>query len=107
MWHFYKKKGLDKLATFDRKGGFNKPYGIFKAKNFKDEKTRGDEAHKQRPIAPATRHPMKTLLHRVGRAFALVAKKAPGENFILHGTREVPNFLHEAQEQLQKYGDIL
>ena len=31
--HIYKKKGWDKIAPFDKKGDFNIPYCLFKAKN--------------------------------------------------------------------------
>ena len=36
----YKERGWDQFATFNKKGGFNRPYVIFKAKNITDPEMR-------------------------------------------------------------------
>ena len=102
----YKKMGWQKYATFNKqKGGFNKPYILFKAKNA-EQKVRDKKLLKVRPIAPGTKHPMRTLLRRVGRALAFVTARLPGAHFVLNSSYEVPAFIDEAQQKLQGRGPI-
>ena len=60
--HYYNFKGWERYAKFNNKGGFNEPYILFKSKNVIDPKIRQEKWHVVRPIAPATKHPMKNLL---------------------------------------------
>ena len=55
----YRKKKWNRYATFDKKGGFNVPYLLFKAKNITDIEIREKKWEKARPIAPQTKHPMR------------------------------------------------
>ena len=101
----YKKRGWDEYAKFNMQGGLGVPYVLFKAKNMIDQKTRKLKWTKVRPIAPGTKHPMKKLLHYVGRAWSFVTTQVPGDHLVINKTSEVPKFLKEASE-LAKYGDI-
>ena len=95
----YKEKGWDKLAPFDRRGGFNKPYGLFKAKNV-ENRVRKEKLLKGRPIAPQTKHPMRKLLSIVGRAWSYVTSQLPGDQFVINGTQGVPAFLEKVKTDL-------
>ena len=102
----YKRNGWDSYAKFDSsKGGLNVPYVLFKAKNMVDRKTRRLKWMKVRPIAPGTKHPMKKLLHYVGRAWSFVTSQIPGEHFVINKTSEVPTFLREA-EKVSAHGEL-
>ena len=106
MRMIYKRKGWDEYAKFERKGGFNVPYVIFKAKNMIDMATREEKAvSKTRPIAPGTRHPAKKLLHYVGRAWSFATSQMNGEHFVINKSSEVPAFLQEAQ-RLSSKGEL-
>ena len=78
----YKLKGWDKYAKFEKKGGFNRPYLLFKAKNMIDKEIREKKWDSARPIAPGTKHPMKRLLSLVGRALYFMVMEWKGEHFI-------------------------
>ena len=39
----YKERGWNKIISFDKKGGFNKPYVLFKAKNVTDPMVRANK----------------------------------------------------------------
>ena len=67
---YYKSQGWDKIARFDNKGRLGVPYLLFKAKNVTDPEVRKKKWDKARPIAPTFRHPMRALLHLVGKAAA-------------------------------------
>ena len=96
VWRqFYKKQKWDKLARFNTKGKLGVPYALFKAKNIIDPEVRKHKWNKARPITPTFDHPMKKLLHMMGKAWYFVAKKMKGEHFIIDNTWEVPNFLDE------------
>ena len=47
----YKKRGWDRYAAFNRQGGFNQPYILFKEKNVRDPNVRKEKWDKVRPIA--------------------------------------------------------
>jgi len=66
---------------------------LFKAKNITDPKTREEKIDKARPIAPTFAHPMRSLLHLVGKAWYFMAKTMQGEHFIINSTQDVPYFL--------------
>ena len=102
----YKKMGWNKFASFRKDGGFNKPYILFKTKNVADSKIRDEKIYKTRPIAPTTKHPMRTLLRRVGRAWAFVAANMEGEHFTLNKCTDVPEFLRETEKKLGELGEI-
>jgi len=102
----YKKQGWDKYAKFDNKGGFNQPYILFKAKNMIDPKQRRLKWAKVRPIAPGTKHPMRKLLHYVGRAWSYVTREIPGEHCVINKTSEVPEFFREVNRTLTKEGKL-
>ena len=48
---------------------------------------------------PTFRHPMRALLHLVGKALYFVANQMPGEHFIIPSTRDVPAFLRSTTEK--------
>ena len=102
----YKKKGWDQYAKFNNKGGFNQPYILFKAKNMINKETRRMKWTKVRPIAPGTKHPMKKLLHYVGRAWSFITARIPGDHMVINKTSEVPQFLEQANNELSKLGKI-
>lgn len=102
----YKAKKWDRFATFGKKGGFNRPYILFKAKNMGDPETRGKKWHKARPIAPATKHPMKGLFHKAGRAWSFITNHLEGEHFVMQHTGKVRPFLEETQELLRGKGTL-
>jgi hypothetical protein len=107
MWHLiYKKQGWDKYAKFNPQGGFNQPYGLFKSKNMTDQKTREEKHGKIRPIAPGTKHPMRKLLHYVGRAWSFATAKMEGNHFAINKTADVIPFLKAIQKKLEGKGDL-
>ena len=69
--HFYKGQGWGELARFDRNGKLGVPYCLFKAKNIIDPEVRAAKWHKARPITPTFHHPMKRLMHMVGKVGTL------------------------------------
>ena len=69
------------------------------------EKTRQLKWCKARPIAPGTKHPMRRLLHYVGRAWSFVATQNPGEHLVINKTGDVPKFFRDA-EKLHQYGEL-
>ena len=101
----YKRYGWNKIATFNKSGGFNRPYILFKAKNVTDPEIRKSKWKKVRPIAPGTRHPMHRLLGLVGRAWSFVTSQMPGDHMVINKCQEVPQFLKEA-ERLSDLGQI-
>ena len=107
LWKWqYKQRKWNTFAGFKQTGGLNYPYILFKAKNVTNKDVREQKIFKVRPIAPGTRHPMKPLLHLVGRAWHFVSKHMPEENFIINHGKEVPDFLKAAQQQLSTRGGI-
>ena len=102
----YKKRGWDKFATFDNKGNFNTPYAIFKAKNIVDPDVRKDKWHKGRPIAPQTKHPMRRLFHITGRALSFITSCTTKDEFTLHTSQQVPQFLQQTQSELGPLGTL-
>ena len=106
-WHQeYKQKKWNRFATFGKKGGFNRPYILFKAKNMGDPETREKKWQKARPIAPATKHPMKALFHKTGRAWSYITNHLEGEHFVIQHTGKVKPFLEETQEALKGKGKL-
>ena len=55
---------------------------------------------KMRPIAPSTRHPMRTLLRRAGKAWHFISTHVPGEHFVINSTRGVPALFERAMNTL-------
>ena len=49
---------------------------------------------------------MRTLLRRVGRAWAFVAANMEGEHFTLNKCSDVPEFFRETEKKLGKLGEI-
>ena len=102
-----KSKGWDKYAKCDTSGGaINQPYILLKAKNVTDPKKRQLSWMKVRPIAPATKHPLKRLLHYVGRAWSFISTQLTGEHFVISKTTEVPGFMREATAKVGPRGRI-
>ena len=102
----YKNRQWHRYASFDRKGGFCRPYILFKAKNMTDPAVREEKWKKCRPIAPQTKHPMKRLFHLTGRAWSYITSHLESDNFVMSRTDEVPRYLHEAEEKLRGKGEI-
>ena len=105
LWYYDKE--LNKMAKFDGKGNFNVPYVLFKAKNFVNPDTRAEKWQKARPIAPATAHPMRDLMGRVGRAWYFAVNQARDDQFDLIGVRDVPQFLKEGTDMFGRTEDEL
>ena len=97
----YQKHGWARYAKFNHQGGLNQPYILFKAKNMVEHETRGQKWMKVRPIAPGTKHPMRQLMHYVGRAWSFVTARLPGEHLVINKTSKVPEFLEDAQKVAQ------
>jgi hypothetical protein len=102
----YKKRGWNKFASYDTKGAFNVPYAILKGKNIINKTTRLQKWSKGRPIAPQTKHPMRRLFHKTGRAWAFLTAQTDGEEFTMKSSKEVPEFLQQMQQQLGNLGTI-
>ena len=96
LWYYDKE--LNKIAKFDGKGNFKVPYDLFKEKNFINPDTRAEKWQKARPIAPATTHPMRDLMGRVGRAWYFAVNQARDDQFDLIGVRDVPQFLKKGTD---------
>ena len=101
----YRKRGWGQYAKFNNQGGLNQPYVLFKAKNVVDHATRRVKWMKVRPIAPGTKHPMRRLMHYVGRAWSFVTARIPGEHLVINKTSQVPAFLEEAK-QVARHGQM-
>ena len=99
--HLCKAKGWQRFGAFKAKSGFNIPYVLFKAKNVLDPATRAAKWHKARPISPATRHPMRTMLGKAGRAWYFLAHNFPGERFHIPNTGDIPTFLRQAVRRVR------
>ena len=97
----YKAKGWSRFGRFEGRGGFNAPYVLFKAKNVTDPAVRALKWAKARPISPSTRHPMRAMLGKAGRAWYFIANTFPGERFALPAVGEVPAFLCQAVKRVQ------
>jgi hypothetical protein len=93
----YMHRGWNKFASYDSKGGFNEPYVLFKAKNIQDPVKRATAWQKARPIAPATKHPMRRLLHLAGRAWSFITANIGGEHFTFNKTDDIFSFFKQAQ----------
>ena len=102
----YKKNQWHRLATYDKKGNFNRPYILFKGKNITDPTVRGSKWCKARPIAPQTKHPMRRLFHLTGRAWSFITSNIPGEHFVLKHCGQVPAFLRQVEQQLSPKGAL-
>lgn len=105
----YKENQWNHLASFQKaKAGFNLPYLLFKAKNITDPDKRQTAWMKARPIAPQTKHPMRQLFHKAGRAWYFLMNNLPEnrDNFIIRSSGDVPAFLAEAEEQLRPLGKL-
>ena len=57
---------------------------------------------KARPITSTFHHPMKRLMHMVGKAWYFMAKKMKGAHFIIDKTSDVPVFLEHVKSH---FGD--
>ena len=104
--HLYKTKQWHRYAPFNKKSGFNRPYILFKAKNITDLAVRQQKWHKARPIAPATKHPMKKLFHITGRAWSYITSHLASDNFVINHGGLVPAYLREAEDKLRERGQI-
>ena len=100
----YRKLGWDQIATYDKKGGFNRPYILFKNKNIVDHSVRKEKWIKARPIAPQTKHPMKRLFHLTGRAWSFITANIPGEHLVLNNGSDLPRFFANTQDTLRPHG---
>ena len=78
----FKHRGWDRICTIS-KGDFNTPYALFKEKNIRDPKVRAEKWVKGRPISPGTKHPMRTLLGKAGRAWYFLAMNNPWEKLLI------------------------
>ena len=106
-WHkVYKKNGWNRYATYDTTGNFSVPYALLKAKNITAQSERSTKWYKGRPIAPQIKHPMRRLFEKTGRAWSFIASQTKEIGFTLHSSKEVPEFLHDSQIELQRHGNI-
>ena len=102
----YKAKQWNKIAPFNKKGGFNRPYILFKSKNITDHSTRREKWAKARPIAPQTKHPMRSLFHLSGKAWSFITANLTGDHFVIQHGGRVTDFLHQAEEKLASKGEL-
>lgn len=102
----YRQKQWHRYAAYNRKGGFNLPYVLFKAKNIVDHEVRKEKWMKARPIAPATRHPMKALFHKTGRAWSYITNNLQCNNFVIPHGGKVPEFFDEVERELAPLGRL-
>ena len=101
----YREKGWNRFGKFDSRGRFGTPYALFKAKNVVDSAIRQKKWKKARPIAPETRHPMKPMLHKAGRAWYFITTNVPGERLQMPKVGEVPKLLREMADRMSTVGD--
>ena len=108
LWkRIYRQRGWNRYAAFDARGGFNIPYALMKAKNVTDRAVRLEKWTKARPIAPGTRHPMRRLLHLVGRAWYFLAKRDEcGDSMVIERSEDVPRFLEMATRLIGQHGPV-
>lgn len=103
----YKLQRWDRFAKFEtKKVGANLPYLLFKAKNITDPQKRQQAWSKARPIAPQTKHPMRQLFHKAGRAWYFLASNIPGEEFVVKHCGEVPAFLEMVGKEVAPHGEL-
>jgi len=101
----YRDKGWNRFAKFDRKGAFNIPYCLYKAKNSTPE-TRVAKLHKARPLAPQTKHPMRDLLGKAGRAWYFMSVQRDDRlQFEIPLVSDIPNFIDRASSQMRSCGN--
>jgi hypothetical protein len=100
----YREKGWNRFGKFNSKGGFGTPYALFKAKNVVDPAIRREKWKKARPIAPETRHPMRQMLHKAGRAWYFVTADVPGERFAMPKVGDIPQLLTTMARQMASIG---
>ena len=103
---WYKAKNLYQFGRFDTKGGLNTPYVLFKAKNITDPTVRESKWKKARPIAPGTRHPMRAILGKAGRAWYFAANQLRTGQFQLPLSRDIPTFLDATYRDLRTLGEV-
>ena len=96
---FYKYRGLNKYGKFNLKGNFNVPYILFKAKNVTDPEIRKNKLMKTRPIAPATKHHMKDLLSKIGRALYFLVTEIKIDSFEIPKVNEITKFLDDGYKK--------
>ena len=102
----YKQRQWQRFGPFNKKGSFNLPYILFKAKNITDHKIRQEKWKKARPIAPATKHPMRKLFHKTGRALSYITSHLESNNLIINHGGQVTEFLQHTQHKLKDKGEI-
>ena len=95
----YKAKQWNKIAPFNKKGGFNRPYILFKSKNITDHSTRREKWAKARPIAPQTKHPMRSLFHLSGKAWSFITANLTGDHFVIQHGGRVTDFVFTRQRK--------
>ena len=71
-----------------------------------DPDVRKDKWHKGRPIAPQTKHPMRRLFHITGRALSFITSCTTKDEFTLHTSQQVPQFLQQTQSELGPLGTL-
>ena len=71
-----------------------------------DPAIRADKWKKVRPIAPGTRHPMRAILGKAGRAWYFAANQPRPGQFQLPLTRDVPAFLDSTYRDLRALGEV-
>ena len=104
-WKYaYKQFGWHQYAAFNTRGGVNAAYGLFKAKNVCDPVVRATKWMKMRPIAPSTKHPMRVLLRRAGKAWHFISTHIQGEHFVINSTRDVPATRHRNMKSEYEIG---
>ena len=103
---WYTKKGLNKYAAFKNMAGLNAPYALFKSKNIVDVEVRAKKWFKARPISPSTKHPMKRLMTKTGKAWNFVVHNIPLERFKLVQVHEVPKFIEQGVIKMSSKGPL-
>ena len=102
----YKHFSWHRIAPYNRKGDFNRPYLLFKSKNVTAPEVRQKKWDKARPIAPQTKHPMSKLFHLAGRAWSFITSQIPGEHFTLNKAGQLLDFFTEVENKLAIQGEI-
>ena len=97
----YTKNNWKRFGVFGTRGGFNVPYILPKAKNVIQPEIRREKWMKVRPIAPSTKHPLRQVLHKAGRAWFHISRNIPGDHFVLDKCDDVPMKLKSAVACLQ------
>jgi hypothetical protein len=103
----YKAKGWQRFGKFDDNGDINKPYILFKSKNVTSKDIRKEKWAKARPITPQTKHPMRIMYGKAGRAWYFIATNAEIGGLTIPNLQDIPEFLRQSSSEIRKeYGTL-